>query len=229
MDSPCSHPFTKTRHGMPDIKFDFDGPRKAPLTIALAPASGQSLKVEFMAHFAEALGQIGLRVARFNFPYMSERDTTGRRRAPDGEPVLHDTWRQVITQLGAEKLFIGGKSQGGRTAAVVADECGVKGVVCLGFPFHPTAKPDQYDVTPLDTIQTPTLLMQGEWDIFGDKGEVQSYTLSPPVQLKWMKEGDHSFQPPKESKRTREENWNIAARLIGRFIMEVTGIELAVR
>lgn len=214
---------------MADIKFDFDGPKKAPLTIVLAPASGQSLKVEFMAHFAEALGNVGLRVARFNFPYMAERDSTGRRRAPDGEPVLLETWRQAINQLGAERLFIGGKSQGGRTAATVADECGVGGVVCLGFPFHATGKSDQYDLTPLDTIQTPTLLMQGEWDTFGDKGEVQSYTLSPQVQLKWMKEGDHSFQPPKESKRTREENWDIAARLIGRFIMEVTGVELAVK
>ena len=44
-----------------------------------------------------------------------------------------------------------------------------------------------------------------------------------------MKEGDHSFQPPKESKRTREENWLIAVRLIGRFIMEQTNVELAVR
>lgn len=214
---------------MADIKFDFDGPKKAPLMIALAPASGQSLKVEFMAHFADALGKIGLRVARFNFPYMSERDTTGRRRAPDSEPVLHDTWRQVIAQLGPENLFIGGKSQGGRTAAVVADECHVRGVVCLGFPFHPTARPSEYDVSPLDVIQTPTLVMQGEWDTYGDKGEVASYALSQKVQFKWMKEGDHSFQPPKESKRTREENWDIAARLIGRFIMEVTNIELAVK
>ena len=214
---------------MPEIAFEFDGPKKAPLTIALAPAAGQSLKVEFMAHFADALGKIGLRVARFNFPYMSERDTTGRRRAPDGEPVLLDTWRQVVSQLGAENLFIGGKSQGGRTAAGVADECHVRGVVCLGFPFHPTAKPDQYVVSPLDTIQTPTLVMQGEWDTFGDRSEVSSYALSPRVQLKWMKEGDHSFQPPKESKRTREENWTLAARLIGRFIMEITNIELAVK
>ena len=214
---------------MPDIKLEFNGPKKAPLTIALAPASGQSLKVEFMAHFADALGQIGLRVARFNFPYMSERDTTGRRRAPDSEPVLLDTWRQVIAQLGAEKLFVGGKSQGGRTGAVVADECQVLGVVCLGFPFHASGKSHQYDVAPLDAIQTPTLIMQGEWDTFGDKGEVASYTLSLKVQLKWMKEGDHSFQPPKESKRTREENWTLAARLIGRFIMEITNIELAVK
>ncbi len=214
---------------MPDIKFEFDGPKKAPLVIALAPATGQSFRSEFMDQFADLLGKIGLRVARFNFPYMAERDTTGRKRPPDSEPVLHETWRQVVQQLGAEKLFIGGKSQGGRTAATVADECQVRGVVCLGFPFHPTAKPDQYDVVPLDTIQTPTLVMQGEWDTFGDKGEVTSYTLSPSVQLKWMKEGDHSFQPPKESKRTREENWSVAARLIGRFIMEITNIELAVK
>ena len=214
---------------MPEVKLEFDGPKRAPLTIALAPASGQSYQVEFLSYFAKSLGDIGLRVARFDFPYMSDRNTTGRRRSTDSEQVLLDTWRQVIKQLGSEKLFVGGKSQGGRTAAVVADECHVQGVVCLGFPFHSTGKPDQYRVEPLDTIQTPAIVVQGEWDTFGDKGEVASYAFSPSVQFKWMKEGDHSFQPPKESKRLREENWDIATRLIGRFIMEITNIELAVK
>lgn len=213
---------------MSDVKFELSGPKKAAIVLALAPAAGQSHKVEIMSHFAAALGRIGVRVARFDFPYMAERDSTGRRRAPDSEPVLLDTWRKVITQLGAERLFVGGKSLGGRTAAMVADACQVRGVVCLGFPFHPTGKPDRYDLGPLDTIHTPTLLIQGEWDPFGDKGEVSGYPFSPQVQLKWMKEGDHSFQPPKESKRTREENWDVAVRLIGRFIMETTGIELDV-
>lgn len=215
---------------MPDIQFVFDGPKKAPLTIALAPGSGQSLQVEFMAFFAKALGQIGLRVARFDFPYMSERSGGGKRRATDPEPVLCETWRQVVRQLGSpENLFIGGKSHGGRLAGLVADESHVAGLVCLGFPFHATGKPDQYDVAPLGTIQTPTLLLQGEWDMFGDKTEVSSYPLSERVEIKWIREGDHSLQPPKESKRTREENWNACVKLTGRFIMEQTGVELAIK
>lgn len=215
---------------MPDVHLVLDGPRKAPVTVALAPGSGQSLQVEFLAYFAKALGAIGVRVARFDFPYMSERSSGGRRRSADPEPVLLETWRQIIQQIGnPEKLFIGGKSHGGRLAGLVADECQIAGLVCLGFPFHATGKSELYELTPLDTIQTPTLLLQGEWDTFGDKTEVTSYTLSPQVQIKWIREGDHSLQPPKEFKRTREENWTACAKLIGRFIMEQTGIELAIK
>lgn len=215
---------------MPDIQFVVDGPKKAPLTIALAPGSGQSLQVEFLAYFAKALGQIGLRVVRFDFPYMAERSAGGRRRSADPESVLCETWRQVVRQIGSpEKLFIGGRSHGGRVAGLIADECHVAGLVCLGFPFHATGKSDQYDLAPLDSIQTPTLLLQGEWDTFGDKTEVTGYNLSDKLEIKWIREGDHSLQPPKESKRTREENWSACAKLTGRFIMEQTGIELAIK
>ena len=215
---------------MSDVLIHFDGPKKAPITIALAPGSGQSYQVEFMAFFAKALGEVGLRVARFDFPYMSERASSNKRRSADPEPVMCETWRQVIRQLGPpEKLFIGGKSHGGRVAGLVADECQVAGLVCIGFPFHATGKSDKYDLVPLDRIQTPTLLLQGEWDTFGDKGEVTSYPLSSQVQVKWIREADHSLQPPKEFKRTREENWTASAKLIGRFVMELTGVELAVK
>lgn len=44
------------------------------------------------------------------------------------------TWPAVIEQLGARKLVVGGKSQGGRIVGLVAD---VAGLLCLGYPFHP--------------------------------------------------------------------------------------------
>ena len=42
--------------------------------------------------------------------------------------------------------MIGGKSMGGRIASLVADEAGVAGLVCLGYPFHPVGKPDRLRV-----------------------------------------------------------------------------------
>ena len=32
---------------------------------------------------------------------------------------------------------------GGRIASMVADQAGVAGVVCLGYPFHPPGKPEK--------------------------------------------------------------------------------------
>ncbi|RLS56704.1 MAG: alpha/beta hydrolase [Planctomycetota bacterium] len=211
---------------MADIPLLIDGPKKAPWTCLLVPPSGYNMRIEFMAHFAKMLGEAGLRVVRFDYPHMVERNHTGKRRPPDKEPVLCDYVMQVIRQIGAEKLFIGGKSTGARVAAQVADNAGVQAVACLGFPFHATSKPGEYESAPLDRIVTPTILIQGELDTFGDKEEVSGYSLSPNLQIKWIREGDHSLQPPKESKRTREENWNAAAKLVARFFMEVAGVEL---
>ena len=63
--------------------------------------------------------------------------------------------------------MIGGKSMGGRIASLIADEAGVRGLICLGYPFHPVGKPKQLRVEHLRTINTPTLIVQGERDPFG--------------------------------------------------------------
>ncbi|HCK54632.1 MAG TPA: alpha/beta hydrolase, partial [Planctomycetaceae bacterium] len=62
---------------------------------------------------------------------------------------------------------IGGKSMGGRMASLVADECGVAGLVCLGYPFHPPAKPEKLRTEHLAGLSTPTLIVQGDRDRFG--------------------------------------------------------------
>ena len=113
------------------------------------------------------LAAAGWRVARFEFPYMAERRRSGQKRPPDREPVLRETWLRVITRLGREGLVIGGKSMGGRIASLLADEAKVAGLVCLGYPFHPTGKSDQLRVEHLRTIQTPTFIAQGTRDPFG--------------------------------------------------------------
>jgi predicted alpha/beta-hydrolase family hydrolase len=104
---------------------------------------------------------------------MATYRSTGQKRPPDREPVLRETWMQVVVMLGQDRLVIGGKSMGGRIASLIADEAGVRGLVCLGYPFHPTGKPDQLRVEHLRTIQTPTLILQGTRDPFGSREEVE--------------------------------------------------------
>ncbi len=111
------------------IDFLFDGPAESPVTIALAHGAGAPMDSPFMAAFADGLAAHGLRVARFEFPYMARRRDDGRKRPPDRAPVLLDTWRAVIAELGPENLVIGGKSLGGRIASRGADAAGVAGVV----------------------------------------------------------------------------------------------------
>jgi uncharacterized protein len=196
----------------------FDGPAKATTTIALANGAGAGMNSPFLNYFAKSLGKHGFRVIRFNYPYMTARLASGKAKPPDREPVLRETWLEVIKKLGPKGLVIGGKSMGGRIASLVADESGVAGLVCLGYPFHPIGKPDKLRVEHLKTIKTPTLILQGERDLFGTREEVARFKLSRAVRIVWMKDGDHSLKPRKSSGRTEEQNWDGALDEIVAFV-----------
>jgi hypothetical protein len=199
-------------------EFLFDGPAKAATTIALAHGAGAGMDSPFLEFFAHGLGERGIRVARFEFPYMAAKRATGKAKPPDREPALRQAWLSVVETLGPKGLVIGGKSMGGRIASLVADEAGVAGLVCLGYPFHPVGNPDKLRVEHLATIKTPTLIVQGERDPFGTREEVRAYKLSKAVRVVWMTDGDHSFTPRKSSGRTEEQNWAAALDEIAAFI-----------
>lgn len=195
-----------------------EGSPKAKGTIVLAHGAGAGMDSPFMAAFADGLAAAGIRVARFEFPYMAERRRTGTQRPPDREPVLRETWLNVIEQFGAKRLVIGGKSMGGRIASIVADEAGVAGLVCLGYPFHPTGQPDKLRTEHLHELKTPTLILQGERDAFGNQTDVSGYKLSPAIHVHWLADGDHSFKPRKASGRTEQENWEAGIAKVLQFV-----------
>ena len=202
-------------------EFLFDGPDNAARTIVLAHGAGAPMESDFMEFFAAGLGSAGIRVARFEFPYMVKRREDGKRRPPDRAPVLLETWLNVAAELGPENLIIGGKSMGGRIASMVADEAGVAGLVCLGYPFHPPGKPEKLRTEHLETLRTPTLILQGERDPFGRREEVEEYALSESIAVAFLPDGDHDLKPRKASGRTQAENWEEAVGRIARFVHDL--------
>jgi predicted alpha/beta-hydrolase family hydrolase len=206
---------------MSEIPLLIDGPADAVSTLVLAHGAGAPMDSPFLVTFAESLAGRGVRVVRFEFPYMHAR-RTGGRRPPDRTPVLLSTWKEAIEQLGGGgKLVIGGKSMGGRMASMVADEVGARGLVCLGYPFHPPAKPEQLRTAHLAALRTPTLIVQGTRDTFGVPGEVAGYELSPAIRVLWIEDGDHSFKPPRSSPRTEKENLATAIDAVAEFLAEL--------
>jgi len=201
---------------LPDLLFD--GPADAALTVALAHGAGAPMDSPFMATFADGLAAAGLRVARFEFPYMEARRKDGRKRPPDRAPVLLDTWRGVIARLGRDNLVIGGKSLGGRMASLIADEAGVRGLVCLGYPFHPPGRPEKTRTEHLAALKTPTLILQGTRDPLGNADDVAGYTLSPAIRVHWLADGDHGFKPRKASGYSERQNWDEAVKAIAAFV-----------
>jgi hypothetical protein len=162
----------------------------------------------FMITFAEGLGAAGFRVARFEFSYMQRRRAEGTRRPPDRAPVLLETWNAVIAELGGgDALVIGGKSMGGRMASMIADQAAVRGLVCIGYPFHApgkTASPER--LGHMATLKTPTLIVQGSRDALGAREDVEGYALSPAIRIHWSEDGDHSLKPRVVSGRTEAQN-----------------------
>ncbi|MDE2933769.1 MAG: alpha/beta fold hydrolase [Chloroflexota bacterium] len=192
-------------------------------TLVLAHGAGAPMDHPWMERVSGLLAGEGMRVVRFEFPYMAARRTTGKRPGPNPSRVLEAAWREVIDDLGAERLVIGGKSMGGRIASMVAEEARVAGVVCFGYPFHPPGKPDRLRTAHLEAIQTPVLILQGERDTFGRREEVAGYGLSEQVRVHWLVDGDHGLKPRKASGRTEAENLAEAVREAARFVFEVTG------
>lgn len=203
----------------PSGTFLIDGDANAATTVVLAHGAGAPMDTPFMDAFAQGLAAAGLCVVRFEFPFMRARRSEGKRKPPDRAPVLLEAWRSVIAALGDPgTLVIGGKSMGGRMASMVADEAGVKGVACLGYPFHPSGKPERTRTGHLESMRTPTLIVQGARDSLGKPEEVAGYALSKSIRVHWLEAGDHDFKPTKASGRTLEQNWQEGIAAVADFV-----------
>ena len=135
--------------------------------------------------------------------------------------VLRRAWLDAIAQVQAEHLFIGGKSLGGRIASLIADEIRPAGLICLGYPFHPTGNPTRTRIEHLKMITTPTLIVQGTRDPLGSREHVAAYSLSPSIRLHWLEDGGHSFSPRKSSGRTEADNWREALQAMLAFTGQI--------
>lgn len=177
-----------------------DGPEDAYATILLAHGAGAPMESEAMNAITAVLVGVGFKVARFEFAYMAAR-RQGGRRPPPKTALLQDEYIQAVAALGGP-LIIGGKSMGGRVASMVADrlrdERVITGLLCLGYPFHPPAKPEQLRTAHLQHLKTPTLICQGTRDPFGMRDEVEGYSLSERIEFLWLEDGGHDFRPRKK-------------------------------
>lgn len=188
--------------------------------LVFAHGAGAPMDSEFMERMSELLAERDVGVIRFEFPYMSQRRTGGSKRPPDRQPALIEFWQQVLDQCQSdEKVFIGGKSMGGRMASLLSDERGVEGLVCLGYPFHPMKKPEKLRTEHLADLKTPTLIVQGTRDALGNYDEVAEYELSDQIEFCWLEDGDHDLKPRVKSGFTHDQHLRSAADAIAAFML----------
>lgn len=207
----------------PSTDWLHDGPEDGP-RVLLSHGAGAPMDHPFLEDVARGLAAAGCRVSRFEFPYMVKRRHDGKRRPPDRMPRLETALREAVDAVGGPRgLVLVGKSMGGRVAVRVADRLGVAGVGVLGFPFHPSGKPDKTRLEHLSGITTPTLICQGERDPMGRRHEVRHYLLSEAVRLLWLPDGDHSLKPRKRSGHTHAEHVAAAVEHVAAFVHRVSG------
>lgn len=209
--------------------FLFDGPEDARFTVLLAHGAGAPMDSASLNATAKALAAANIRVARFEFGYMAARRTGTRRPPPKAETVIPE-YIAAVDDLGPTPgpLLIGGKSMGGRVASMAADALydarRIAGLVCLGYPFHPPEKPTQLRTAHLKGLKTPTFIVQGTRDEFGIPSEVETYDLSPKIELLWLEDGDHDLKPRKAiSGFTTAQHLQTLAESVRAFATRISG------
>ena len=203
-------------------KFLITGPSDAQVRFLCAHGAGGGMVSPFLDTIAKLLAERGIAVWRFEFAYMAARREGGTRKPPPKAERVMDEYRAAVSELPRDgRVIIGGKSMGGRVASMVADDLfkqsRIGGLVCLGYPFHPPKKPEQLRTAHLEAITCPTLIVQGERDPFGTRAEVETFRLSPAIQVHWVGDGDHDLGPRGASGFTRKGNLTAAADAIAVF------------
>ena len=190
-------------------------------TLILAHGAGAPMDSDFMQRMARLLAARGVNVLRFEFPYMAQRRSGGGKRPPNPQAQLLTCWREVWQAVRGQvqgPLAIGGKSMGGRMASLLADELGAAALVCLGYPFYAPGKPEKPRVAHLAQLRTPGLIIQGERDALGSRGQVSVYPLAPGLRIEWLAAADHDLKPLKSSGFSHEQHLQAAAGLVAQFL-----------
>jgi hypothetical protein len=179
--------------------------------LILGHGAGNDMTHPLLSYVHETLAEAGFLTVKFNFPYKEHG-----RKVPDPQAKLERTFRQLVYNVRDDKtlkprrLFIGGRSLGGRIASHLAAQGElIAGLVFLGYPLHPPNQPEKLRTAHLAHISCPMLFITGSKDPFCQLALLKKTlrTLKAPTELHVIEEGDHSFRVPKRSGRTEQEIW----------------------
>jgi hypothetical protein len=181
-------------------------PTEPVAALVLAHGAGAGMRHPFLATIAAALGDRGIAVLRYQFPYMEAKKSRTDSPAVATLAVeratlaAHERWPNL-------PLVAGGKSFGGRmtsTAASTGRLPHVRGLVFFGFPLHPPKRPAATRADHLDQVSQPMLFLQGTRDDLADLELIREVIgrLGDRATLHVVPGADHSFAVLKSSGRT---------------------------
>jgi uncharacterized protein len=205
MPSPTPRTLTLTVDDTHRVSALLLAPPEARACYVLAHGAGAGMTHPFMAAVAQGLEERRIATLRYQFPYMEER-----ARRPDPPALAQATVRAAVAEAGKVApglpLIAGGKSFGGRMtshAQAAAPLPGVRGLVFLGFPLHPTGRPSRERAKHLEDVRIPMLFFQGTRDTLAELPELEPViaSLGDRATLKLFQDADHSFHVPARTGR----------------------------
>jgi uncharacterized protein len=173
--------------------------------LVLAHGAGAGMTHRFMEDVATGLGERGVATLRYQFPYMEK----GGKR-PDPPAVAHAAVRTAVDEAArccpGLPLFAGGKSFGARMTSQAQAKlplAGVRGLVFLGFPLHPSGEPSSDRADHLVDVRIPMLFVQGTRDKLAELDLLKPVIdrLGAAATPQWIEGADHSFHVPARSGR----------------------------
>lgn len=197
------------------------GPKRG--TLILAHGAGANQSHPFMVRAATGIAERGVETITFNFLYAE-----AKRRVPDPLAKLETCFRAVVQEVamrsGEARLFLGGKSMGGRIASHLAatGDHNLAGLILLGYPLHPPGRPKQPRSGHLSRITAPMLFVQGTRDTFGTPEELRPVVaaMRTRVTICGIPDGDHSFKVRKQWGRSEDQVWDAVLTAIEDFVRE---------
>lgn len=115
-----------------------------------------------MVALRQGLAEQGLTVMTFNYPY-TERGSK-RPDRPEKLVECHQAAAEALRQ-DVDRLFLAGRSMGGRMGTYLAAEgYDCAGLILYSYPLHPAGKPEKLRVAHFPDVTRPMLFFQGTRD-----------------------------------------------------------------
>lgn len=156
-------------------------------SLILTHGAGSNRNAPLLVALANAFGETGTYVLRYDLPFRQER--------PHGPPRPADAARDreglraeilKIRETKPGRVWLGGHSYGGRQASMLAAEAPglVDGLLLLSYPLHPPRKPALLRTAHFPQLRTPAIFVHGSRDPFGSLEELQQAIALIPAETR---------------------------------------------
>jgi hypothetical protein len=157
--------------------------------LILTHGAGANCQTPLLVALGNAFAKEGFIVLRCDLPFRQAKPSGPPMRSAERDQAgLRAAVAAMRRETGADRIFLGGHSYGGRMASILAaDEPGlVDTLLLLSYPLHPPRAPEQMRTQHFPRLETPTLFVSGMRDGFGTITELETAVRLIPARTELL-------------------------------------------